>query len=224
MSARAGVDVRLYALADPAAAGGRDLAELAARAVTGGATLVQLRDKQGATRAMIETARAIKAALAGSGVPVLVNDRVDVALAAGADGIHLGQDDMTPEDARRLMGRGAIVGLTVKTEAHAAASSAASLDYVCIGGVFETLSKDNPDPPVGLDGLARLAAAVRRRAPGLAVAAIAGMSAARAPAVIHAGADGIAVISALWRAGDAAVAATELRAAVDHALKERSSA
>ena len=93
--------------------------------VAGGATLIQLRDKHGATRQMIEEARAIKAVLAGTGVPLVVNDRVDVALVAGADGVHVGQDDMRVEDARRLLGPKAIIGLSIKTVALA---NAAPLD------------------------------------------------------------------------------------------------
>src|SRR4051794_27376269 len=98
------VDVRLNAIVDPERANGRSLADLARLVVAGGATLIQLRDKHGATRQMIEQARAIKAALAGTGVPLVVNDRVDVALIAQADGVHVGQEDMRPQDARRLLG------------------------------------------------------------------------------------------------------------------------
>src|SRR6185312_6393645 len=98
------VDVRLNAIVDPQRANGRSLAELTRLVVAGGATLIQLRDKHGSTRAMIEEARAIKEVLAGSGVPLLINDRADVALAAGADGLHVGQDDMAAADARRLLG------------------------------------------------------------------------------------------------------------------------
>src|ERR1700761_3990771 len=104
------VDVRLNAIVDPERAGGRDLAELARLCAEGGATLVQLRDKVDETRAMVAQARAIKRALAPLGVPLVVNDRVDVALAAKADGVHLGPDDMTIEDARAILGRRAIIG------------------------------------------------------------------------------------------------------------------
>src|SRR5262249_52516232 len=106
-------DLRLYALIDPERACGRDLAELAKMVVDGGATMVQLRDKLGATRAMVEAARAIRARIAP--VPLLVNDRVDVAFAAGAEGVHLGQDDLAVEDARRLLGPQATIGLSIKT-------------------------------------------------------------------------------------------------------------
>src|SRR3954452_22370314 len=109
------IDLRLNAIVDPERANGRALAELARLVVAGGATLVQLRDKHGSTRRMIEEARAIKDALAGSRVPLVINDRVDVALAARADGVHVGQDDMRVDDARRLLGPKAILGLSIKS-------------------------------------------------------------------------------------------------------------
>ena len=115
------IDLRLNAIVDPERANGRSLAELTRMVVSGGATLIQLRDKHGATRRMIEQARAIMAVLAGTGVPLVVNDRVDVALAAGADGVHVGEDDMRVEDARRLLGPKAIVGLSIKSVALAKA-------------------------------------------------------------------------------------------------------
>src|SRR3981081_2413008 len=118
------VDLRLYALVDPEHAGGRDLAELSRLVAPGGATLVQLRDKRSDTRPMVARARAIKAALAPFGIPLLVNDRVDVALASGADGVHVGQQDMVVADARRLLGRSAIIGLSIKKGAQGQAEPA----------------------------------------------------------------------------------------------------
>ncbi|HKA73258.1 MAG TPA: thiamine phosphate synthase [Xanthobacteraceae bacterium] len=216
------LDLRLYALVDPERANGRALDDLARRVVAGGATLVQLRDKHGATRRLVEEARAIKQALGASGVPLLVNDRVDVALAAGADGVHVGQDDMTVADARRLLGERAIIGLSVKTPAQAREAPLDLLDYVAIGGVFATTSKDNPDPPVGAEGLRAIAGIVRSRtAKKLPIAAIAGIDQRNAGDVIAAGADGVAVISALSMTADPAAAARELRAAVDRALTAR---
>src|SRR5258708_32369166 len=129
------VDIRLYALVDPERAGSYDLAELSSLCAAGGATLVQLRDKHGDTRQMVEEARAIKLHLAPMHVPLIINDRVDVALAAGADGVHVGQDDMPVEHARRLMGPHAIIGLSIKTVAQAEAAPVYLLDYVGIGGV-----------------------------------------------------------------------------------------
>jgi thiamine-phosphate pyrophosphorylase len=104
------VDLRLYAILDPEHTGGRSLPELATKVAAGGATLVQLRDKRNETRAMVDMARAVKAALAPFGVPLLINDRVDVALACEAAGVHVGQTDMAAEDARRLLGRQAVIG------------------------------------------------------------------------------------------------------------------
>jgi thiamine-phosphate pyrophosphorylase len=217
-------DLRLYALVDPERAGGRDLAELAWLLARGGATLVQLRDKLGSTHAMVETARAIRSRLAPLGVPLLVNDRADVAFAAGADGVHLGQDDMAVEDARRLLGPQAVIGLSIKTLAQAAHAPIEALDYVCIGGVFGTASKDNPDPPIGLPGLRSIFGKMRERDPDLPIGAIAGIDATNADAVIAAGADGIAVISALSLAGDPQAAARDLRAIVEAALAKRQAA
>jgi thiamine-phosphate pyrophosphorylase len=215
------VDVRLYALVDPARAGGHALADLARLLAAGDATLVQLRDKHSETRALVETARAIKSALAPARIPLIVNDRVDVALAAHADGVHVGQDDMAVADARRLMGAGAIIGLSIKTEAQAQAAPVDLLDYVGIGGVYATTSKDNPDPPIGLAGLARIGEVLRRRAPKLPLCAIAGIDASNAGATVAAGADGVAVISALSLAASPQDAARELRAIVDSALAAR---
>ena len=215
------LDLSLYALVDPERANGRALDALAEHVVAGGATLVQLRDKYGDTRRLVDEARAIKLALAGSNVPLLINDRVDVALAAEADGVHVGQEDMAVADARRLLGPRAIIGLSVKTVAQAEAAPVDLLDYVAIGGVYATLSKDNPDPPVGTDGFRAIAAVFRARAAKLPIAAIAGIDRRNAADVIAAGADGIAVISALSMTADPTAAARELRAIVDRALAAR---
>ncbi|WP_102959628.1 thiamine phosphate synthase [Mangrovicella endophytica] len=214
------VDIRLYALVD-AALGRERLPALARAAAQGGATLIQYRDKTGSTRAMIDCATAIRVGLEGTGVPLLINDRLDVALASSAAGVHLGREDMEAGLARAILGPDAIIGLTVKNEADAAVAGTAPVDYACIGGVFETLSKHNPDAPVGLDGLRSLRQLMRSRAPALPVGAIAGIDLTRTPAAIAAGADGIAVISAIFGSPDPQAAAFSLRAAVDAALAER---
>ena len=215
------VDLRLNAIVDPERAGGRDLAELARLTAQGGATLIQLRDKISDTRAMVETARAIKQALKPFGVPLVVNDRVDVALAAGADGVHVGQDDMAVEDARKILGRGAIIGLSVKTVEEANAAPVELIDYVGSGGVYVTTSKQQKSAPIGTAGLARVIAALHARAPKLPVCGIAGIDAGNAAPVIAAGADGVAVISALSLAPDPAAAARTLRGIVDATLAKR---
>src|SRR5580693_7831218 len=145
------LDLRLNAIVDPERAGGHDLVELARLVAQGGATLVQLRDKTSDTRPMIEAARAIKAALAPLGVPFVVNDRVDVALAARADGVHIGPD--------------AIIGVSIKSVAAAEAAPIGLVDYAGVGGVYTTLSKAQENPPIGTEGLARIASVLRRRAP-----------------------------------------------------------
>ncbi|WP_152047473.1 thiamine phosphate synthase [Aureimonas psammosilenae] len=214
-------DISLYALLDAGTLGADRLPTFARLAAENGATILQYRDKTGTTRQMVERALAIREAIAGLQVPLLVNDRVDVALASNADGVHLGRDDLEPGEARRILGPGAIIGLTVKNEADAEVSAAAPVDYACIGGVFETLSKKNPDPPVGLEGLGTLRAKLRDARPDLPVGAIAGIDLARVPGVIAAGADGVAVISAIFKASDPAQATRALRAAVDAAKGSR---
>jgi thiamine-phosphate pyrophosphorylase len=213
-------DLRLYALLDPMVSGGRTLADLATR-VAAGATLVQLRDKHGSTRAMVEEARALRGVLEPAGIPLLINDRVDVALAAEADGVHIGQDDMAAEDARLLLGRTAIIGLSVSSLAEAEAAPLKHIDYVAVGAVFATSSKDDSGPPIGLEGLRRIVAAVHARSAGFPICAISGINQGNAAEVIAAGADGVAVISALSLSPDPGKAARDLRAVVDEALRRR---
>lgn len=202
-------DITLYGIVDPQIARGRNLADLARAAASGGATILQYRAKEASTRDMIAEARAVVAALAGSGVPLLVNDRVDVALASGAAGVHLGREDMTPADARRLLGSQAIIGATVKNADDLAALSGQPIDYACIGGVYATAHKNNPDPPVGLDGFRALRSAARQTHPGLPVGAIAGITPANLGPLFASGADGVAVIGALF-AGDDPRSAAEI--------------
>lgn len=215
------LDLRLNAIVDPEHAGGRSLADLARCVAAGGATLVQLRDKKSGTRLMVEAARAIKAALEPYAVPLVVNDRVDVALAAHADGVHVGADDMAPEDARALLGPAAIIGLSIESVEAAAAAPVGVIDYAGVGGVYATPSKVQNNPPFGPEGLARVAAALRRRAAGLPIVGIAGINASNAAAVIAAGADGVAVISALSLDADPTAAARALREIVDGMLAKR---
>jgi thiamine-phosphate pyrophosphorylase len=214
------LDLRLYALVDPAVSGGRSLADLAT-AIAPSATLVQLRDKHGSTKAMIEEARALIGVLAPRDIPLLINDRVDVALAAEADGVHVGWDDMSPADARLLLGKTAIIGLSIKTLEQAKAAPLDLLDYVAIGGVYGTTSKDNTSAPIGVAGLRSIVEVVRARKPDFPICAIAGINAENAGDVIAAGADGVAVISALSLSADPGKAARSLRNVVDVARERR---
>jgi len=155
----------------------------------GGATLAQLREKQMAGLQFYEQARAAVAA----GVPLIINDRVDIALAVGAHGVHLGQDDMPPEAARRLLGDKAIIGYSTHSVEQAKKAVTLPIDYIAIGPIFTTSSKTNPSPTLGLEGLR----AVREAVGNAQLVAIGGISHSTAHAVIEAGADSVAVISAL---------------------------
>jgi thiamine-phosphate pyrophosphorylase len=200
----------VYLVADPTATRGRALDAVVADAVRGGATLVQLRVKEPATRPFVEQARALVRLLRPVGVPLVVNDRVDVALAVGADGVHVGQDDMPAEDVRRLLGEGAIVGVSA-TDAHELrAIDPRVADYVGVGPVLATGSKPDAAAPLGLHGLAALC-----RASTLPVVAIGGITVDNARAMIEHGAAGVSVISAICGAPDPAAAARALRQAVE---------
>ena len=215
------LDLRLYGVLDPARTRGRDPVALAALAALGGITLLQLRDKTRGTRDLVDLARSVRAVVAPHGVPLLVNDRVDVALAARADGVHVGLTDMAPVDARRLLGPEALLGITVHHGQEAANVAPGLADYAGLGPVYATASKDPGDPPLGPAGLARLIAAVHQHHPGLPVCGIAGIDHGNAAAVIAAGADGVAVISDIFMADDVEAATRRLRAVVDAASSER---
>ncbi len=206
---RQSFDLSLYLVIGPDHCAGRPMADVAEAAVRGGAGIVQLRDKTSSTGRQIDDARELKARLTPHHVPLLINDRVDVALAAGADGVHLGQSDMDPSDARRLLGTSAIIGVTVHTLDEARLVPCNQVDYVSIGGVFATTSKNNPNPPIDVTGCAEIAALF-----DLPLVAIAGITADNAASVIAAGVDGIAVISAVCAASDPSAAAADLHAIV----------
>jgi thiamine-phosphate pyrophosphorylase len=214
------LDLRLNAIIDPDRAG-HDIVVLAGLCAEGGATLVQLRDKTGDTRTRVAEARLIKTVLAPYAVPLVINDRVDVALAAQADGVHIGPEDMAPEDARALLGPDAIIGVSIKSVEAAEAAPVDLINYAGVGGVYATLSKEQKKPPIGPEGFSRVAQVLRRRAPDLPIVGIAGIDAGNAGAVIAAGADGVAVISALSLASDPAAAARALRDIVDGMLAKR---
>ena len=203
------VDWSLYLVTDRALAGARPLADVVGAAVRGGVTAVQLREKECATREFVELARALKAALAGSRVPLLINDRVDVALAAGADGVHVGQSDMEHRDVRRLMGPDALLGLSVETLEQARAAEGLDVDYLGVSPVFPTPTKTGFKSAWGLAGIAAARAASRHVLVG-----IGGISAANAAEALRAGLDGIAVVSAICASPEPETAARELRRAI----------
>ena len=199
------IDYSLYLVTDRALARGRPTAEIVQEAVAGGVTCVQLREKDCGTREFLAEARKLLAILRPLGVPLIINDRVDVALACGADGVHVGQRDMASEDVRRLM-PGALIGLSVESVAQLEAAEAAPVDYYGVSPVFATATKADAAPALGLAGLERLRALTSRP-----LVAIGGIDAGNAAAVMAAGADGLAVVSALCAAADPAAAARVLR-------------
>ncbi len=219
------VDLRLYALIDPNRANGRDLASLTRLVAEGGATLVQLRDKTGSTRAIDRGSARDGRALAGTDIPLLINDRVDVALAAEADGVHIGWDDISAADARLLLGRTAIIGLSIKTLQQAQdAPLRASRLCVHRRRLRDDRRRTIPIRRSAPRACARIAAAIRKRAPLMPVGAIAGIDESNAAATIAAGADGVAIISALSMADDPKAAAREHAAVIDTALAKRGAA
>jgi thiamine-phosphate pyrophosphorylase len=185
-------DLSLYLVLDPVLCANFGMIETTRAAVAGGATIVQLRDKHASTAAMIETGHALKQILHGTNVRLIVNDNVEVAIAIGADGLHIGQEDMNAADARRMIGPDMILGLSVETEALASSIDAGIVDYAGIGPVFSTPTKPDHKQPIGFDGLARIV----RRCPVPSVA-IGGLKAEHAARVYSAGAGGLAVVSAI---------------------------
>lgn len=166
--------------------------QLAERAIGGGADTIQLRQKTGSTRKLIETARQIQAACKKAGVTFIVNDRVDVALAAGVDGVHLGQNDFPIPLARKLLGPLVIIGGSAGTLEEAQNCFAQGVDYIGFGPVFETSSKDDAGPAAGLGLLTQIAQTVP-----LPIIAIGGITTNNVTEVVESGAHGIAVISAV---------------------------
>jgi thiamine-phosphate pyrophosphorylase len=208
-------DLSLYLVTDPEMTARRGLLETVAAAIAGGVTIVQLRQKGGSARQMVEAGQALKALLAPRGIPLIVNDRIDVAHAIGADGVHVGQDDLPPSAARAMLGPNAIIGLSITREEEIGAFDPAAIDYVGLGPIFPTGTKSDAAPALG----AACFAALRRRLP-CPVVAIGGITLANAAQATDA--DGIAVVSAICAAPDPRAAAQALRAAVDAALKARS--
>jgi thiamine-phosphate pyrophosphorylase len=199
----------VYPILDAGGLGGRSAGALARELVEAGARLLQVRAKGLGGRALCELALEVVAAAHAGGARVIVNDRPDVARIAGADGVHVGQEDMPAADVRRLMPLPALVGLSAHDVSQVRGAPAGLLDYVAIGPVFATRSKAAPDPVVGLEGVA-----AARAATSLPLIAIGGITRATAADVIAAGADGVAVISELMAAGDPGRAFRALAAAL----------
>jgi len=208
--------LELHVLTDRHWSRGRDALEVARAAIAGGADVIQLRDKEASTRELVSLGQALRELTRATGTRLIVNDRVDVALAVEADGVHVGQDDMPVAIARRLMGPDRIVGASAGTLAEALAAADAGATYLGVGPIYATLGKSDAGAPVGPE----LLRAIRARV-SLPLIAIGGITAARAPEVMRAGADGVAVITAVVNAEDIAAAARALKRAMSELSSER---
>jgi len=206
----------LYFVTDRGLCGDKTLADVVIQAIRGGAACVQLREKDVTTRFFVEEALRIKALLAPFKVPLIINDRLDVALAVEADGVHVGQEDMPYEIARKLMGPRAIIGLSVETWEDVERAQGLDVDYLGVSPVFATPTKTDTKEPWGREGLARIRAFSRHPLVG-----IGGLNASNAEAVVMAGADSVAVVSAICAAPDPYAVSRELAEIIRAALAKR---
>jgi thiamine-phosphate pyrophosphorylase len=206
----------LYLVTDRELCDGRDLKTIILQAVKGGVSCVQLREKNASTRFFVEEAREVKRLLTPFRIPLIINDRIDVALAVEADGIHIGQEDMPYDIARRLMGPKATIGLSVEKWEDVELAEALDVDYLGVSPIFETPTKTNTKGMWGLEGLARIRAYSRHP-----LVAIGGLNATNAKEVILAGADSIAVVSAICSAQEPLLASQTLHTLISSALAVR---
>jgi thiamine-phosphate pyrophosphorylase len=189
----------LYAIIDASHTQGRSTQNLAQSLLDAGVRLIQYRDKLGSSREIYDVSRELAAMATRQGAALIVNDRADIALAAGADGVHVGQDDLPPSLARRILGESKVVGYSTHSLEQLAAADRQPVDYIALGPIYATQSKEHPDPVVGLEALRRARTLTRKP-----LVAIGGITLENAPAVIEAGADSVAVIRDLTAAADPA--------------------
>ncbi|MCS6889240.1 MAG: thiamine phosphate synthase [Chloroflexus sp.] len=215
MWSKTSIDWSLYVVTDAGLARGRSHLAVIEAAIAGGATVVQYREKAASTRQMIAEAQALRELTRRAGVPLIVNDRLDVALAIDADGVHVGQDDMPAALARRLIGPDKILGVSAANLAEAMQAAQDGADYLGVGPIFATPTKPDAAPPIGMEGLRAICRQV-----ALPIVAIGGINAANAVDAIRAGAHGVAVVSAVVAAEDVAAAASQLRAMVAEARRQ----
>lgn len=201
----------LYLILDPSVAGSRSLTDLANRALDAKVRLFQLRMKTPETRTFYKTAEALCPLVQKGGGAFIVNDRCDVAMAVGADGVHLGQEDLPLADARAILGPDKLIGISTHNLNQAIQAEAGGADYIGFGPIFPTATKENPEPVVGVAGLREARVKVR-----IPIVAIGGITAKNAADVHAAGADCCAVVSAVLSTADPAKAITELMKAIGH--------
>jgi len=217
MTARkSGIDFALYLVTDRVLAGGRPLDQIVRDSAAGGVTVVQLREKDATAREFLEQAFILRQATSELDIPLIINDRVDIALACRADGIHLGQADMHCALARRITGEDMMIGVSVSTVDEALEAQADGADYLGVGPLFPTPTKADALPATGLGVLRSIRRAVR-----IPLVGIGGLTPANAGDVMRAGADGVAVVSAIVASPDPGAAARALRSAIDEARSGR---
>lgn len=195
---------RLYAIIDRSMSAGRTPEEMAQALLDGGVRLIQYRDKNGSSRMLFEASQAVGQRVRETGGMFIVNDRADIARIVNAEGVHLGQDDLQPDLARRILNVGQLLGVSTHNRQQVIEADRSSADYVAIGPVFATRSKERPDPVVGLEGLREARKLTRKP-----LVAIGGITLENVDAVINAGVDSVAVIHDLLSAGDLAARARE---------------
>lgn len=206
---RPAFDLSTYFVTDAALCAERGVVWTIGEAIAGGATMVQIRDKTASDLELVAVTRAALAIARPTATPVIVNDRLEVAIAAGADGAHLGQSDGDPSEARARLGEKALIGLSIERHAQLAAAHADSVDYFGVGPVKATTTKQDHADPIGFDGLTAIARDAARP-----VVAIGGLSASDAARAIQCGAAGLAVVSAICASPDPRRATAELVAAI----------
>jgi thiamine-phosphate pyrophosphorylase len=200
------LDLSRYLVTDPGLCARRGVIETVMAAVDGGVTVVQLRDKTASDAMLVPLALRLKTYLAPRGIPLIINDRIDVALASGADGLHVGQGDMDVGEARRRLPADALLGLSIETLDQMTGVDPSVVDYIGAGPIFATTTKPDHAPPIGLDGLSGIVAVSP-----VPVVAIGGLDARHVSAVRATGAAGLAVVSAICAAPDVTAAAKAFR-------------
>jgi thiamine-phosphate pyrophosphorylase len=209
------IDYSLYLVTDRGLARGRSTLEIVKAAVQGGVTCVQLREKKCSTLEFIEQARTVKDFLKARGVPLVINDRVDVALAVEADGVHLGQTDMPLAIAKKILGGSMFIGISAESLEDALEAEKGGADYLGVSPIYGTPTKTDTAAALGLEGLREI-----KKAVNIPLVGIGGLNPGNAPEVIRNGADGVAVVSAIVAADDPGQAAAELKRIIDEAKTE----
>ncbi len=210
------IDYSLYLVTDRSLSKGRSTAEIVAAAVAGGVSCIQLREKSCGTREFLNEALALQPLLKSRNIPLIINDRLDIALAIEADGVHLGQSDMPIGMARKIAGDSLIIGISAESVDDALRAEQEGADYIGISPVFSTPTKTDIAPPLGLEGVRQIRALV-----DIPLVGIGGINSDNAESVLAAGADGIAVVSAIVSAADPAGAAKKLKTLIDQVLAQK---